>query len=129
MPEQINYERVGKLMMRKFFNAKLAFTGAAEAVAGFLIPPFVVPKRYWLTCRIGSVEGTTPFPPEYFVDYKLDGRIMPLPANLDADAAAQDTLQEYMNVFAPHGDNSYAYNEQTGVQAAYDKIGTAEESR
>ncbi len=120
--------KVGELHLRKFYNRKLALSGSVEAVAGFLIPPYVMPRRYWMNCRIGSVEGTTPFPPHFFIDYKLDGVIVPLPANLDADATAQNDLQEYMNEFATHGDNNRPYNEQTGVQAAYGKIGTAEET-
>ncbi len=125
MPE--NYDRIGKLQMRKFNNVSLALSGAVEAVAGFIIPPYVVPRRYWLNCRVASVEGATAFPPHTFIDYKLDGRIVPLPSDHDADATANDTLQEMMNVFAPHGDNDAPYNEDTGVQNAYGKVGTAEE--
>lgn len=126
MPKQ-GYISIGKMQMRKFYNVELALSGAVEAVAAFLIPPYVIPKRYWLNMRIGSKEGTTPFPPNFFIDYKLDGRVLPLPTNLNADATAHDTMQEYMNEFATHGDNSQPFNEQTGVQAAYDKIGTSEE--
>ncbi len=123
------YEKIGTLTMRKFNNVKLAFSAAVEPIAGFIIPPYVVPKRYWLNCRIQTVEGTTAFVPHTVIDYKLDGRIVPLPSNYDADAAANDTLQEMMNEYAPHGDNDAPYNQDTGVQAGYGKVGTAEEDK
>ncbi len=126
---QTRYQKVGTMYAKKFYNRALALAGSVEAIGGFLIPPYVVPRRYWLKCRVASVEGTTAFAPHYFTDYKLDGRVVSLPASFDADLAANDTLQEMMNVFAPHGDNSQPFDEAVGVQAAYGKIGTAEEDK
>ncbi len=122
------FEKIGSLTMRKFNNVQIALSGSVEAVAGFYIPPYVVPRRYWLNMKIMSIEGTTPFVPHTVIDYRLDGRLVSLAAGFDADASTNDTLQEAMNVFAPHGDNNQPFDEDTGVQAAYGKVGTAEEN-
>ncbi len=121
------YTQVGKLYAKKFYNRKLALNASVEAFAGFIIPPFVVPNRYWLRARVGTVEGTTPFPPHFFMDYLMNGRIVSLPSNFDADLAANDTLQEMTNQFAPVGDNTPGFDEQTGMDAGHNKIGTSVE--
>ncbi len=121
------HTRVGKVYAKKFYNRKFALDGAAEAFAGFFIPPFCVPRRYWLRCRIGSIEGTTPFPPHFFADYLINGRMVSLPSNFDADNNSNDTLQEATNQYAPIGDNSQPYDQQTGMDAGHGKIGTEEE--
>ncbi len=121
------YTKIGKLYAKKFYNRKLALNASQEAFAGFFIPPFIVPKRYWLRVRLGTVEGTTPFPPHFFMDYLMNGRLVSLPSNFDADAAANDTLQEATNEYAPMGDNSPGFDEQTGMDAGAGKIGTSAE--
>lgn len=66
----------GTLYMRSYSRRTVNADGAEIAMAAKIIPPYVQPREYWVTCRIiGNALGAAPDTGTY---WNLRGAIMPM---------------------------------------------------
>lgn len=112
------YSKLGTLYPKKFFYNEVPANGAELVLAGLIVPRFVVARQYWLNVMIGTQEGAAPVPPDAKVTYRIVGRGGTIPANIDNDAAANDTWLDKMVQFGKIG--AVAFEGDQNVVGAQD---------
>lgn len=111
------FRELGTLYPKKFYYNEVPANGAELVLCGLIVPRFCVARRYWMNVMIGTQEGAAAVPPDAKVTYRIVGRSGTIPANIDADLAANNTWLEKMNLFAPIGAVIFEGDEQAAASA------------
>ncbi len=128
-------EKLGTLYMKKFFYNEVPASGSELVLCGVMLPRFVVARRYWMNVMVGTQQGAAVVPPDAKVTYRISGRSVPLPIDIDNDLAANNTWLEKMRLYSPigpllhPGDQESAAAQDIGMIGAPDAYVQPNESR
>lgn len=98
------YSKLGTLYPKKFYYNEVPANGAELVLCGLMLPRFCVASSYWMNVMIGTQEGAAAVPPDSKVTYRIVGRSVPLPLDIDNDLAANNTWLEKMRLYAQIGE-------------------------
>lgn len=109
-------ESLGTIYIKKPFHIAAGSDGIEEALCGVVLPPYVIPSRYWLKTRIIS-SGTTPTQDGMDLQpYTISGRVGDMERDFITDAdpptAGLQLLTDLMEQFLPHEPGSVGDNTQ-----------------
>lgn len=99
-------DSLGTVYIKKPFHVTAGSDGIEEAIAGVLLPPYVIPNRYWLRTRIISNAGTPAQDAKDTQPYVISGRIGDFPRGYKTDAnppsAGLQLLTDLMEQYLAH---------------------------
>lgn len=109
-------DSLGTIYIKKPFHITAGNDGIEEALAGVLLPPYVIPSRWWLKTRI-ITAGTAPAQDGMEIQpYTISGRVGDFPRDFVTDAnppsAGLQLLTDLMEEFLPHEPASVGDNVQ-----------------
>ncbi len=119
----IKHSKIGTLYPKKFYYNEVPANGAELVLCGLMVPRFVVASQYWMNVMVGTQEGAAAVPPDAKVTYRIAGRSVPLPIDIDNDLAANNTWLEKMRLYSPIGEISLPGDEQSAAAQDVGMIG------
>lgn len=120
-------ESLGTIYIKKPYHVVVGSDGIEEAIAGVLLPPYVIPNRYWIKSRIISdidIPTDALSDARFLQPMRISGRVGDFPRDFITDAnppsAGLQLLTDLMEEFLPHepgsvGDNVQDTQEDVGM--------------
>lgn len=113
-------ESLGTVWIKKPFHVVVGSDGIEEAIAGVLLPAYVIPKEYWLRSRIISDIAVPVVDAKATQPYTISGRCGDFPMDHVTDAnppsGGLQLLTDLMEEFLPHEPGSVGDNTQDDMQ-------------
>lgn len=113
-------DSIGTVWIKKPFHITAGNDGIEEALAGVLLPPYIIPSRYWIKSRIITDEATQTIDARSLQPYTISGRVGDFPRDFVTDAdppsAGLQLLTDLMEEFLPHEPGSVGDNVQDTQQ-------------
>lgn len=117
-------ESLGTIYIKKPYHVSVGADGVEEAIAGVVLPAYIIPKQYWLKTRMITSIGTPVIDAKAIQPYTISGRCGDFPMDFVTDAnppsAGLQLLTDLMEEFLPHepgsvGDNNQDAQEDVGL--------------
>ncbi len=99
-------ESLGTIYIKKPYHVDVGSDGSEEAIAGVLLPPYIIPTQYWLKSRIISQAATSVQDAKDMQPMTISGRVGDFDRNFRTDAdpptAGLQLLTDLMEQFLAH---------------------------
>lgn len=99
-------DSLATIYIKKPFHIVVGSDGVEEAMCGVLLPPYVIPNRYWLKSRIITDGATSTDDAKALQPYTISGRIGDFPRGFLTDgnppSAGLQLLTDLMEEFLAH---------------------------
>lgn len=93
------YDWVGNFYPKKQYEVSVARTDDSEEIInGIVLPPLMIPQRYWFSWSMVATEAADPHDHSWSV---MSGRYFNLPLNLNTDDDSVMNGTTLMNTYAP----------------------------
>ncbi len=116
-------DSIGTVWIKKPYHVVAGSDGIEEAIAGVLLPPYVIPSRYWIKTRLLTDESMAAGDARSLQPYRISGRCGDFPRDFVTDAdppsAGLQLLTDLMEEYLPHEPGSVGDN----VQDAQEDVG------
>ncbi len=117
-------DSIGTIYIKKPFHVTVGADGIEEAIAGILLPPYVIPNRYWIKSRLIGQDNPPTHDARSIQPMRISGRIGDFPRDYKTDAdppsAGLQLLTDLMETYLPHepgsvGDSTADAQEDVGL--------------
>ncbi len=99
-------DSLATVWIKKPFHVGIGSDGIEEALCGVLLPPYIIPSRYWLKTRILTDETTPTLDARALQPMTISGRVGDFPRDFITDAdppsAGLQLLTDLMEQYLPH---------------------------